>query len=224
MRVALTQGVVDYDEGQLDCIDHAWTRLLESWGHLPIPVPGALTRPEDMLAAIRPGTLIVTGGPVVDEAPDVHDVRPEQEETERRLISWCEVRRVPVIGVCRGMELLLSLHGGQLRSIAGHISHRHLVSVQETPFTSGGGFREVNSFHHHAVEAQEVRLPLVPFAWDADGNVEAFYRTVAKGTLSEVGIMWHPERDGVAEWASLTLNSVLRYIEAQNRSKESSSR
>lgn len=221
MRIALTQGVVDFGNEQLDCMEHAWTWILESWGHLPVPIPGALLHPEDMLAAIRPDALILTGGPVVAGAPNGVATPPEQDDTERRLVKWCEARQVPVIGICQGMELLLSIHGGHHRDIAGHVAHRHLVSIRETPFTGGGGLQEVNSFHRHAVESREVRRPLVPFAWDADGNVEGFYRATASGRLREVGIMWHPERDGLAEWGSLTLNSVLRYVEAQNRSKRS---
>lgn len=223
MRVALTQGMVHLGEA-VDCMQQEWSRILEAWGHLPFPVPGALRRPERLLAAIGADVLIVTGGPLEMTSSGRIGELPEQEATERRLIAWCASCAVPVIGISRGMEVLLSTHGGQMHDIAGHLSSRHLVSVRETPFTGSSGLQEVNSFHRHAVESTQVPDPLVPFAWDADGNVEAFHWTTRGGRLRELGLMWHPEIDGVADWGSLSLNSVLRYIEAHSNAKSSSAR
>ena len=215
MRVALTQRVLHEDAEDLDCLDQAWTRVLESWGHVPVPVPGNLQRPERLFDVVKPEVLILTGGDDADPKGKASDA-PEIERIERRLVAWCEINQIPVIGICRGMQLLVSRHGGHIRDLAGHVARRHLISVLETPFT-GGGLKEVNSFHRHGIEWAEVQSPLIPFAWDVDGNVEAFYRSDGDDVLLEVGLMWHPERDEVAEWDSLVLNALLRHLESQKR-------
>lgn len=220
MRVALTQRIVHSEAEDVDCLDQAWTQVLESWGHLPVPIPGGLRHPERVLDAFRPDVLILTGGGDLASSRDTEATLALLERTERRVVRWCETKRVPVVGICQGMQLLLSVHGGHVRDVAGHVARRHVISVLETPFTAGG-MREVNSFHQHGIESQEIHGPLVPFAWDADGNVEGFYRSDADGMLREVGLMWHPERDGGGEWASLVLNALLRHVEAQIRARSS---
>lgn len=217
MRVALTQSVFRTGHEDLDCIEHSWATVLEAWGHLPVPVLGTLRHPERLLTLIDPGVVILTGGVELGEPPD-STVRADQERGERRLVEWCAARQVPVIGICGGMQLLLTMHGGHVREIAGHVERRHVVSVVDTPFT-GGGLKEVNSDHRQAIDLREIRPPLVPFAWDVNGNVEAFYREDDYGSLREVGMMWHPERDDLSQWGTLVLNGLLRHLESQERKR-----
>lgn len=125
-----------------------------------------------MLAEAPPDGIILTGGNDLGEAP-------ERDGTERFLIRYAVGNRVPLLGVCRGMQMVLHEFGIPLQRVEGHVRVEH-------PLSNGD---RVNSFHGWG--AVECRPPLIPEAWSEDGVLEA----VRHGEYAWIrGIMWHPER------------------------------
>ena len=108
---------------------------------------------------------------------------------EADLIKECMMRRVPILGVCRGMQLINHYQGGTLKKIIGHVATTHSVEVSSASgmecFASG----LVNSYHDFGIEA--VGQGMTVLATSLDGSVEA----IACSTKSVLGIMWHPERE-----------------------------
>ena len=132
---------------------------------------------------------------------------PEKDEVELRLLRHALGHHLPVLGICRGSQLLNVVNGGTLygdvkkekRSRLKHISHdehyddyRHRISVvPETPLA--GWYRRktlnVNSYHHQGVRKLARRF--VPMAYADDGLIEAFYDPQERFL---VGLQFHPER------------------------------
>lgn len=123
--------------------------------------------------------LLLSGGEDLGQSP----VRDAQEW---RLLDHACQHRLPVLGVCRGMQVLQRHGGGDLCPVSGHVGHPH--SLQHD---SAGV--EVNSWHRWG-------LTRPADGWNAlalaeDGSVEA----MRHHDLPWLGLMWHPERNQGAE-------------------------
>lgn len=104
----------------------------------------------------------------------------------------------PILGICRGEQLLNVFFGGSLHQhVDGHVQNErrhvrtHSVKLNDGGFLSGiidRGEIEVNSFHHQAVRT--LGKGLIADATSSDGFVEAFY---APGHKFCLGVQWHPE-------------------------------
>jgi N5-(cytidine 5'-diphosphoramidyl)-L-glutamine hydrolase len=179
-RVAITQRVAvvpEYGERR-DCLDQAWPRFLAACGLIPVIMPNI---PELALALcvgeeIR--GLVLTGG---NDLVNLGGDAPERDATENALVDMAESQGLPVLGVCRGMQVLQQRSGIQLRRVEGHVTQHQVISVDGKPV-------KVNSYHHYG--ALESRPPLEVWAVADDGVVKA----IRHSTSPTLGIMWHPER------------------------------
>lgn len=161
-----------------DCLDQSWCGLLRACGFLPVPVMNDGEDMEALFEAVKPAGILLTGGnDLITYGGDA----PERDETERRLIRLGLDRKIPIMGVCRGFQLITDLYGGKLTRVQRHVRQRHLVRGSIT--------REVNSYHKLAV----LRPPegFEALAETEDGVVEA----MESRTERILGIMWHPERE-----------------------------
>jgi putative glutamine amidotransferase len=151
--------------------------------------------------------LVLSGGADIDpafygEAPaPLTDTRPDRDAGEFALLVAALERDLPVLGVCRGMQLLAAAAGGSLHQhlpdVIGHEKHRPAPGVYGThPVRFAPGSRiaalmgddtEVNSYHHQAV-ADPGSLTVT--GWAGDGVIEAVEDPARRFLL---GVQWHPE-------------------------------
>lgn len=182
-RVGLTQRLVAHDTERRDCLDQAWTAALAAEGHVPVPLPNAFQDADALLDALGIENLILTGGDDPVGTPDPTDPAHARDRFEHRALEWARRRNVPVLGVCRGMQMLTLARGGTLQPVAGHDQSVHGLSEAPSEFPS-----QVNSFHRFSVhrlgDDQEV------LARSEDGVIEALRST----DTPTAGVMWHPER------------------------------
>jgi putative glutamine amidotransferase len=153
------------------------------------------------------GGLLLTGG--TDVAPARYGQSPRAEteppdeardELEYRLLQEALARDLPVLAICRGMQLFNVFHGGTLiQHLEGHavrLSDRsqpahevEIVGGTHLDKIFGPGALKVNSRHHQAVDKPGEGL-LVSARSIADGVVEGLERTDRRFA---VAVQWHPE-------------------------------
>jgi putative glutamine amidotransferase len=157
--------------------------------------------------------LILSGG--ADISPKSYGEEPrdpawagdlERDLYERRLTRAAMARKIPVLGVCRGIHLLNVALGGTLfQDIASQVPntlvhrdwHCYEVIEHEVKLAEESWIRSVyqseeilvNTVHHQGIK--DPAPDLVPTAWAPDGMVEALECTDQDRWL--VGIQWHPE-------------------------------
>ncbi len=179
--VAITQRVTvvpEYGERR-DCLDQAWPRFIAACGLLPLPLPNVVEVALAMCGDSDLAGLVLTGG---NDLAALGGDAPERDATENALLDTAESRGLPVLGVCRGMQLIQQRCAVPLQRVEGHVTQRQIVHIDGEP-------TEVNSYHRFG--ARESRPPLEIWAVAADGVVKAIRHT-ARPTI---GIMWHPERN-----------------------------
>ena len=148
-----------------------------------LPLPNVGKKIAGWLAALKPHGIILSGG-------DDWGVFPARDETELALCRFALDNGVPLLGVCRGMQVLNHALGGKLpsRRDRGHVAARHDVTLHQA---SGQSVTEVNSYHSGLLFEEDLASGLTVTARAADGSVEAF--RVKNSPM--YGIMWHPERE-----------------------------
>jgi putative glutamine amidotransferase len=151
--------------------------------------------------------LVLTGGGDVDPAryggaPDTGvDVDPARDDAEIALVHAAARAGVPLLGVCRGLQILVVAFGGTL---TGDLGMSHVLPEVGHPVSTRAGSLarrvlgerpHVNSLHHQAVA--EPGPCWRPTAWADDGVVEAAEWT-GPSAWPVLGVQWHPELDGAA--------------------------
>ena len=189
-----------------DAISHDWVRLLGRYDVLPLLLPNVLSNLSEMLDQVHVSALLLTNGnnvgPVGDSECEIsiEDTSVERDATEKEIIDFAIENRVPLLGVCRGMQMINSYFGGRIvRDLAetsgssdAHVAASHQIELVDPDYQKRLGTTTVstNSFHRQAITIPTLSSQLRPFAISRDGVVEGLYHS----ELPIVGIQWHPER------------------------------
>ncbi len=187
--VLLTPRIVENDRypERRDALDVRWAPFLERCGILPIPLPSHASV-QQYFEHFSPDGVLLTGG---NDLACVDDgaLSRWRDRFEGEVLEHAARRDLPVLGVCRGLQLLGWTFGMALEPVEGHVNSVHHIHVDfASRFLGAFDGLEVNSYHTVA-PAGEVD-ELVAAARSHDGHVEALEHK----ERPLLGIMWHPER------------------------------
>lgn len=190
--IGVTQRVecVEYRSERRDCLDQRWSAFVAELGYILLPLPNILPNQlSKLLQAINIDAVILSGGNSITSVdPSANDSAPERDAFETALIGEALTRSLPVIGICRGMQMINVYMGGNLTYVSGHVAVCHSISSLDSKYQLP---EMINSYHNWSISPQGLANVLKPIAIDNDGNVEAFENR----EKNLFGIMWHPERE-----------------------------
>jgi len=190
--VLITQRLVEasgYIEVR-DALDVRWGPFLQSAGLVPIALPDGVAVDAMLECVPRVAGLILTGGNDLSSVDD-SALSVRRDRTENAACDRARELGLPILGVCRGLQLLGARSGMALESVDGHVATRHALDVSaSSQWLAAFAGREVNSYHGFA-PADGSSAGMNVAARSADGCVEALESADGKC----LGIMWHPERE-----------------------------
>lgn len=187
--VAVSQRVEEFPERNetRDSLDQNLISLLLMADLIPVPVPNGLheVSPDKQsdknflgswLASVKPHGLVLSGGNDIGQ-------RLDRDTTESRLLEYAGLNKLPVLGICRGMQMIANWSGAILHPVQGHVQTRHDLC--------GEIVGEVNSYHSFSLANCPDEFEVI--ARSEDGEIEAISHT----SKAWQGWMWHPERETV---------------------------
>ena len=192
----------------------AYAKAVQAAGAMALMLPpdDAVAQQPDRALELLDGLVLAGGGDIDPTSygrrphPETSGACPARDRFELALASRALERDLPLLGVCRGMQLLNVAAGGtlvqHLPDVVGHDGHRrlpagfadHEVRLEHGSLAAraaGEELHAVKSHHHQAPE--ELGDGVVATGWAvADGLVEAIELPVRRFAL---GVLWHPEED-----------------------------
>ena len=160
-----------------DSLDQCLINLISACGLIAVPVPNTLIYSDSLnlwLKEVQPDAIILSGGNDIGEYL-------YRDKTEFFLLNFALSKNLPVLGICRGMQLIGLWSGMKLKKVSNHVKIQHKIT--------GKINRIVNSYHNYSLDNITEDYEII--AKSEDNEIEAFKHTI----LNWEGWMWHPERD-----------------------------
>jgi len=181
-KVAITQRVETDNKSKerRDALDQRWFSFLKKCNVIPVILPNDFNVAMPLLKEYNLDGILFTGGnDLIDYGGDA----PERDKTETFLLNYSIEHNIPLLGVCRGMQLIQHFFGIKLEKVKGHTGCRHNILMSRESF-------EVNSYHNFGTkENNNDEFNILAKA--QDGVIEAIKHV----KYPICGIMWHPERE-----------------------------
>ena len=168
-----------------DSLSHDWSIVLQQLGFHPLLIPNTISDVSAFLDDMKVSGLILSGGDNIGD-------EPLRDQIEKKIIDHAVSHDIPLIGICRGMQIINSFFGGKIRCLdnSDHVNKPHKVNLSSN-FSLGNNAIQVNSFHYNVIDAANLGKNLSPFAIsERDNTIEGLIHN----ELQIFGVMWHPER------------------------------
>lgn len=208
-RIGITTTPRVHEDRLLEAIDRANVTAIVRSDGIPLMLPVLDPAEADSVVSCLDG-LLLSGGGDVDPArydgppaPEVQGVDPERDAWELALVGAGLGHGVPILGICRGAQIINVAAGGTLVQHLPHVTElQHCLREQGATLVHGVRVLEgsrlqaaigadllgVNSLHHQAVGV--VGAGLLPTGWADDGTIEAVEGMNGDRVLA---VQWHPE-------------------------------
>lgn len=235
MRAIIGVSMAEEANGASFRIHHKYVEWVERCGGLPVCIPpGDKTQIPELLDHLD-GFLFSGGGDVhpsfyAEEAlPLLGTIESKRDGFEPEALLGAWERKMPLLTICRGMQLMNVVLGGTLWQDISYAGGELLQHVQEQdPYSAthevalcderlvrllGASVLQTNSHHHQAI--RRIAPSLRVAARTSDGIVEALLPSVEQGEGRFcVGLQWHPERLGAEAGSDRLFTAFVQEAEA----------
>jgi putative glutamine amidotransferase len=149
---------------------------------------------------------LYNGGKLYENSPETHEIK--RDRFEEKIYRYSQANKLPLLGICRGMQLINVLQGGKLIQDLDNGNERHKKEEADKEHTivtgndtllykiAGSLSGHVNSAHHQAIDPNALGENLKVNAYDDDNEkiIEGleFSDKTNKGFM--LCVQWHPER------------------------------
>ena len=180
VKLIVTQGISELlgeSDRPIDHMEHNIISWLTSLEFKVFPAPNNLEQlTPSWFAALKPHGVVLSGGNDLGSSK-------LRDKSEKVIFEYALENRLPVLGICRGMQFIVKYFGGKIIKSHSHVGVRHEVK--------GAINKNVNSFHNYVIK--NVSEDLQVLARSPEGSIEA----IKHKFLPVHGWMWHTERDAV---------------------------
>jgi putative glutamine amidotransferase len=217
--IALTMRVTfakNYYEPRLS-ISFDWMDYILHLGGLPFLIPTKTEVCEQCFNSSNADILFLTGGDDIQLLKPEHpssfsSVESCRDVSEYKLIELAIKKKIPVVGICRGFQILNLYFGGTLTDLRSQ-SYDHKIGDHPVQIINdkigerlGGNEITTNSYHRTGILEKDIASDFEVGGFSDKDIVEvAFHKT-----LPIIGLQWHPERD--ENYVSQTTDLLKHFI------------
>jgi gamma-glutamyl-gamma-aminobutyrate hydrolase PuuD len=191
-KIAITQRIIEnntYYEIR-DCLDTNWIRIFQSLNIIPLIIPTGFNIENYYNSGIKLDGIILSGGNDLTIFDD-NKLSQQRDKFELEILSYAIKNKIPLMGICRGMQLITSFWKGKFEVNIEHIAKRHkiITNKESKYFESLSKIKEVNSYHKYCIKS--VSNDFIISAQSEDGLIEA----IEHKEFPIFAQMWHSERE-----------------------------
>ena len=198
LKIGITSNIKEYYKGYIDFIDHYWLNYFEKKNINYYLIPNKKNLSIKEIEKIN--LLIIPGGNNVSNILRTSKIR---NSIEINLIKICLKKNIPILGICRGAQLLNKNFGGKIKKVKNHMRTRHKIFFTDNKIIKKN-FLNVNSFHNYGIKKNDLSKVFNMLAIDKDENIEMFISNNKK----IIATMWHPEREKNTQ----ILDNLIKYF------------
>lgn len=208
MKLVITQRHATDSRGcHIDSLENGYLTLFQGLGCQLFPIPNLCYNVPDFVNQVAPQGIVLSGGG--DISPSLYSgasqpgeqLSAERERIEYALLGGAVLQRIPVLGICRGMQLINVYFGGSLVTDIATMGdsaspliggHQLLIDDARLAERVGATGTTVNSYHTQGVPIEGVGEGLAVLCRSPRFPIAEAIRHVS---LPIAGVQWHPERN-----------------------------
>jgi len=176
---------------KIDSLELDYVKFFTNEGFQVIPVPNDLDAVDNLLYGTD--ALVLSGGGDINK-------QLNRNKIERKMIEYSIETETPLLGICRGMQMINKYFGGNLSPNKRHPEvrkHGLLITDKTLAYELQRNRGPVNSYHNFAIKEKGLSDKLEVFGVSNYGLIEGFFHP----RQEIAGIQWHPERmNGISYW------------------------
>ncbi|NOH70737.1 hypothetical protein F0225_05170 [Vibrio pectenicida] len=190
-NIAITQRLIlhdDYEEMR-ETLDINYAKLIKESGFLPVIIPYEVDFIEYVISIGIDGVLFTGGNDLF--ICNGSKLSKKRDDFEKEILKYCIDNGIPIMGVCRGMQLIASYFGSSFKRIDSHVNVRNKLCVnnQSRYYSYLKEFDNVNSYHNFSISklADDFLISA-----KSDDNI---IKAIEHNEYKIFGQMWHSERE-----------------------------
>tara|TARA_Y100000741_G_scaffold327886_1_gene280765 strand:+ start:2044 stop:2712 length:669 start_codon:yes stop_codon:yes gene_type:complete len=203
-NILITQRVGKDKYGEYyDYLESSYIKYFNQYNINPIILPN---NTKDIIAFYKNNKcsrIILTGGDDISESlynkksKKINSNYYQRDINEKKLIKYSIKENIPILGICRGFQIINVCLGGNLTKNIHKITKVINTNKHKVNFTKD--FIKVikkksilvNSFHNQGITEKQLANNLIPLGFSGDGQLVELYK---HNKLPILGMQWHPER------------------------------
>lgn len=189
--IAITQNLMEYNSYKevRESLDINYIKLIKDLGFIPLILSSTINI-EEYFSLFKIDGLILSGGNDLSCCND-NTCSNQRDIFEKKLIDYCIKYDIPILGVCRGMQIIADYFGSTFEKIDNQVAIKHSLKIESDSkyFNELNLLKEVNSFHNYSIKNLSKNLSI---SAKSDCNL---IKAIEHTKYKIFAHMWHPERN-----------------------------
>ena len=186
MIIFISSNVKKHFNTYVDFLDYNWIKYFEKKNYNFYIIPNSKRNFLKISKKIKPNLIILAGG---NDLFQNNKYVKNRLKVEKDLINYGISKKIPILGVCRGMQLINHFFKGKISKVKGHMRKKNRVTFKQKIFSKK--YIDITSYHNYGIKKKDMASKFDALATDNNENIEIFKHK----KLNIFGVMWHPERE-----------------------------